>query len=318
MWNAVLGDGRSVGAITNGVHVPTWLGRDLRAALDRHVEAGFERHLLDMDFETAVLRVPDREIWDAHEKQKQRLVRLLRERVLDQWARHGRSPDELRALQNLLDPAVLLVGFARRFATYKRADLLLRDFDQLASIVADDQRPVQFLFAGKAHPADRPGQELICRISQSAHDPRLKGRVLLIENYDMRIARYMVQGVDVWLNNPRRPLEASGTSGMKAALNGGLNCSVLDGWWCEGFDPAHGWAIGDDRNSEDHEQQDRGDAEELYRVLREQIVPCYYERDADGLPRAWIGRMKLAIGRLTPRFSASRMVREYAERYYLA
>jgi len=320
MWNPVLaerGAGRKVGAITNGVHVPTWLGRDLRGLFDRHLEPRFERHLLEIDFETAVAAVPDRELWDAHVQQKQRLVRLLRERALDQWARHGRSPDELRALQNLLDPGVLLVGFARRFATYKRADLLLRDFDKLQRIVSNDERPVQFLFAGKAHPADRPGQELIQRIWQATNNPGLKGRVLLIENYDMRVARYMVQGVDVWLNNPRRPLEASGTSGMKAALNGGLNCSVLDGWWCEGYDPAHGWAIGESKDSSDHEQQDRGDAEDLYRILREQIVPCYYERDAEGLPGDWIRRMKLAIGRLTPRFSASHMVREYTERYYL-
>ncbi len=320
MWNRVLAEraeGRSVGAITNGVHVPTWLGRDLRATLDRHVEAQFERHLLEIDFAAAVAAVPDHEIWEAHVLQKQRLVRLLRERVLDQWARHGRSPDELRELQNLLDPGVLLVGFARRFATYKRADLLLRDFDQLQRIVSDDERPVQFLFAGKAHPADRPGQELIQRISQATNDPRLKGRVLLIENYDMRIARYMVQGVDVWLNNPRRPLEASGTSGMKVALNGGLNCSVLDGWWCEGYDPEHGWAVGESQDVADHEQEDRGDAEGLYGVLREQIVPCFYERDAEGLPRGWIRRMKLAMGQLSPRFSASRMVREYTERYYL-
>jgi len=320
MWDRIVGERgpeRRVLAITNGVHVPTWLGRDMRAALGRHVEAQFERHLLDIDFESAVRAVPDREVWEAHLKQKQRLVRLLRERALEQYARHGWSPDELRALGSLLDPDVLLVGFARRFATYKRADLLLRDFDKLREIVSHDERPVQFLFAGKAHPADRPGQELIQRIWQASNRPELKGRVLLLENYDMRIARFMVQGVDVWLNNPRRPLEASGTSGMKAALNGGLNCSVLDGWWCEGYDAAHGWAIGESEDAPDHEQQDRGDAEGLYRLLREQIVPCFYERDPEGLPREWIQRMKLAMGRLTPRFSASRMVREYTERYYL-
>ena len=320
MWNAVLaerGPDRHVGAITNGVHVPTWLGRDMRALLGRHLASDFEHRVLDIDFEAAVAAVPDRELWEAHVRQKQRLVRLLRERALEQYARHGRSPDELRGLGTLLDPEVLLVGFARRFATYKRADLLLRDFDRLRDIVSNDERPVQLLFAGKAHPADRPGQELIQRIWQAANRPELKGRLLLLENYDMGVARFMVQGVDVWLNNPRRPLEASGTSGMKAALNGGLNCSVLDGWWCEGYDPAHGWKIGEAEDTPDHEQQDRGDADMLYRVLREEIVSCYYERDEAGLPLAWIRRMKAAMGRLTPRFSASRMVREYTERYYL-
>jgi glycogen phosphorylase len=320
MWNAVLaerGPDRHVGSITNGVHVPTWLGRDMRGVLGRYLGPGFEQPLLDIDFETALAAVPDRELWEAHVRQKQRLVRLLRERALEQYARHGRSPDELRALGTLLDPQVLLVGFARRFATYKRADLLLRDFDRLRDIVSNDERPVQLLFAGKAHPADRPGQELIQRIWQAANRLELKGRLLLLENYDMGVARLMVQGVDVWLNNPRRPLEASGTSGMKAALNGGLNCSVLDGWWCEGYDPAHGWKIGEAEDTPDHEQQDRGDADMLYRVLREEIVSCYYERDEGGLPLAWIRRMKAAMGRLTPRFSASRMVREYTERYYL-
>ncbi len=214
---------------------------------------------------------------------------------------------------------MLLIGFARRFATYKRADLILRDLDALKRIVASADRPVQLLFAGKAHPADRPGQELIRRIWQTAQDPGLQGRLLFLENYDMRMARAMVQGVDVWLNTPRRPMEASGTSGMKAALNGGLNCSVLDGWWCEGYDPdpSHGWAIDAGGDAPDDEAADRGEAEALYRLLADEIVPCFYARDADGLPAQWIGRMKRAIGALGGRFSTARMVREYTERYYL-
>ena len=252
----------------------------------------------------------------AHVAQKRRLVERMRDRARSQFARHGRSPDELRRLDGLLDPDVLLVGFARRFATYKRADLILRTLDRLKRMVAAAEGPVQFLFAGKAHPADRPGQELIRRIWQATLDPQLQGRLLFIENYDMRVGRYLVQGVDVWLNNPRRPLEASGTSGMKSAMNGGLNCSVLDGWWCEGYDAAHGWAVGRD-NSEHDEQQDPIDAEDLYRVLEQEIVPCYYDRGEDGLPHGWIRRMKLAIGALSPRFSTSRMVREYTERLYV-
>jgi starch phosphorylase len=319
MWDHLRGDGFNVNGVehvTNGAHVPTWMGRDIRRLLERHIERGFERHLLDIDFAERIDAIPDRELWDAHCGQKRRLVRMLRERLLQQFARHGRSPDELRSLEDLFDPEVLLIGFARRFATYKRADLLLRDFDRLRQIVAGDDRPVQFVFAGKAHPADRPGQELIRRIWEASNNPELKGRVLFLENYDMRVGRNMTQGVDVWLNNPRRPLEASGTSGMKAAFNGGLNCSILDGWWCEGYDPSHGWTIGEAVGPGDAEEQDRLDAEDLYRLLSDEIVPCFYDRDPEGLPRGWILRMKRAIGLLTPRFSSSRMVREYAERFY--
>jgi len=315
MWNHLQGEHFNVGGVqhvTNGAHVPTWLGRDMRALLKKYVDERFEAHLLDIDFPGAMASIPDEELWEAHCSQKRRFVRNIRRRVLQQRARHGNSPDELRALEHLFDPDVLLIGFARRFATYKRADLLLHDFDRLRDLVATDDRPVQFVFAGKAHPADRPGQELIRRIWEASKNPELKGRVLFLEDYGMRMARNMTQGVDVWLNNPRRPMEASGTSGMKAAFNGGLNCSVLDGWWCEGFDPAHGWAIGD----ADGDQDDHADADALLRVLSDEVVPCFYDRDEQGLPRQWIQRMKLAMGQLIPRFSSSRMVREYTERLY--
>jgi starch phosphorylase len=249
--------------------------------------------------------------------QKRRLVDFARERVLEQLARHGRSPDELRTVQALLDPDILTLGFARRFATYKRADLLFRDAARLQAILTDPDRPVQVLFAGKAHPADRPGQELIRRIFEASLSPELRGRILFLENYDMGIARFLVQGVDVWLNNPRRPEEASGTSGMKAAVNGALNFSVLDGWWQEGYDTAHGWAIGRPLDYTDAAQQDRDDTASLMTTLAEEIVPAYYLRDRSGLPRSWIARMKTAIGLLVPRFSAHRMVRDYTSRLYV-
>jgi starch phosphorylase len=320
MWDDLQGERFNVGGvthITNGAHVPTWMGRDVRSLLTERVDPRFDQRLMEIDFLDRVRAIPHREVWEAHCTQKRRLVRILRDRVLKQLARHGRSPAELRALDHLLDPDVLLIGFARRFATYKRADLLLRDFNQLREIVARDDRPVQFVFAGKAHPADRPGQDLIRRICEASSNPELKGRVLFVENYDMRLARSLVQGVDVWLNNPRRPLEASGTSGMKAAFNGGLNCSVLDGWWCEGYDASHGWTIGDAaEDGGDEQHRNHVDAESMYRVLRDEIVPCFYDRDPNGLPAAWIERMKGAIGMLTPRFSASRMVRQYTEELY--
>ncbi|MCP3980119.1 MAG: glycosyltransferase family 1 protein [bacterium] len=317
MWNDLLHDGHTIEHVTNGVHVPTWLGPEVGRLLGRYVGPHVEERSLDPDFESAVNAIPDEELWDAHMAQKRRTVELSRANALQQRARHGRSPDELRETETLLDPDALLVGFARRFATYKRADLLLRDVERLKSMAGADGRPVQFLFAGKAHPADRPGQELIRRIYNASLDPELRGRLLFLENYDMTSGRFMVQGVDIWLNNPRRPQEASGTSGMKAAINGGLNCSILDGWWCEGYDPSHGWTIAEERD--DHgEHQDERDAESLYHVFEQQIVPCYYERDSNGIPVGWVHRMKAAIAQLTPRFSSARMVREYTDNFYLA
>jgi len=317
MWNHLLApQNRVVEHVTNGVHVPSWIGPEVGALL-RSRMGGLDPVMLGDGFAAAVGEISDDELWRAHAAQKRRLVRLIRQHALEQFARHGRSPDALRDLDHLLDPEVLLIGFARRFATYKRADLILRDLGRFKQVLGGSDRRVQFLFAGKAHPADRPGQDLIRRIWQASLDPDLQGRLLFLENYDMRIGRFMVQGIDVWLNTPRRPLEASGTSGMKAAINGGLNCSVLDGWWAEGYDAAHGWVIGNGEEDADPERQDDLDADSLYRTITEEVVPCYYDRDESGLPRQWIARMKQAIALLTPRFCASRMVREYAERLYV-
>jgi starch phosphorylase len=306
MWSHILDSGgqRRVEHITNGVHLPTWMGPEMGDLLRERLGPGFEYRVLEPGFADAVHSLPDAELWQAHKRQKQRLIEFVRDRVLQQFARHGRSPAELRALDRLFDPEVLLVGFARRFATYKRADLLLRDFEWLKRIAANKERPVQFLFAGKAHPADRPGQELIRRICQIALNGALQGRLLFVENYDMRVGRSFVQGVDLWLNTPRRPMEASGTSGMKVALNGGLNCSVPDGWWCEGYDPMHGWSVGSPAEVDDPGAQDERDSGALYRLLEDEIVSCYYRRDTSGLPTEWI-------------FCTQRMVREYAERFYL-
>jgi starch phosphorylase len=318
MWNKLLAaeNHGPVTSVTNGVHAATWIGPEVHELL-RAQFGEFEGDVSALPFDTALNAITDEELWQAHLVQKTRLVEVARDRLRDQLARHGRSPDELRDLDRLLDPEVLLIGFARRFATYKRADLLLRDMEQLKSIVRSADRPVQFLFAGKAHPADRPGQELIRRIWNATRDPELDGKLVFLENYDMRIGRYMVQGVDVWLNNPRRPLEASGTSGMKAAMNGGLNVSIYDGWWCEGYDAAHGWTIGPHEKQGDDGHEDHLDAVDLYRVLSDEVVPCYYDRDADGIPRAWIQRMRLAIATLSPQFAAARMVRDYSEGYYV-
>jgi starch phosphorylase len=321
MWKHLFPEGQAdaehVGAITNGVHTPTWMGPELGAMLRRRLGRDFGQRLLDPGFADEVLAIPDEDIWDAHTAQKGRLITLVRERVLQQLARHGRSPEDLRRVQTVLSPEALTLGFARRFATYKRADLIFRDLTRLTTLLRSATRPVQIVFAGKAHPADKPGQDVLRRIFEMSMSSELWGHVVLLENYDMRIARFLVQGVDVWVNTPRRPLEASGTSGMKAAANGALNLSVLDGWWAEGYDPTLGFAIGRTEEYGDPDAQDADDAASLYRVLEEDVAAGFYDRDAQGLPHAWIGRMKRSIARLAPRFSTERMVRDYAVRAYV-
>jgi starch phosphorylase len=233
-----------------------------------------------------------------------------------QSARHGRSPDELRGVEALLDPRALTIGFARRFATYKRAVLVLHDLDRLRKILTDPDRPVQMLFAGKAHPADRQGQDFIRQLFELAQG-EFRGKLVFIEDYDIEVARMMVQGCDVWLNTPRRPQEASGTSGQKCPINGGINCSILDGWWVEGFRGDNGWAIGQEILSATPAEQDAADATSLYRILEEETVPIFFEKDDDGLRRHWIRLMKASIASVVPQFSAHRMVRDYVEKSYL-
>lgn len=306
-----------IGHVTNGVHTPSWVGPEMGELLRLQPRGSMDSRILDPGFSESIIALPAADVWRAHQAQKKRLVSFARERALEQFARHGRSPGELRQVADLLDPEALTLGFARRFATYKRASLLFRDRERLLRVLTAPDRPVQILLAGKAHPADEPGRALIRDIFQASMSAGFNGRVLFLEDYDMRIARFLVQGVDVWINTPRRPLEASGTSGMKAAVNGGLNFSILDGWWCEGYDPSHGWAIGNGAQGGDPEQQDRDEAGSLYDVLEGEIVPCFYRRDASGLPEEWVGRMKRAIAQLAPRFGSARMMQEYAESLYL-
>jgi starch phosphorylase len=260
--------------------------------------------------------VSDADLWGAHRQQKRELLDFARRRLVRQFARHGESPGVLRELHAAFDPETLTIGFARRFATYKRADLLFHDEERLARILVDSERPVQLVLAGKAHPADRPGQKVIQRIFTLSRTAPLRGRVFILEDYDMRIARFLVGGVDLWLNNPRRPLEASGTSGMKAAMNGIPSISILDGWWDEAFDGRNGWAIGGRETLSDEAAQDEADATELYRLLEEEVVPRFYARDADGAPGDWIATMRAAIEAAIWQFSTARMLGEYVERLY--
>jgi starch phosphorylase len=288
------------------------LARELNADLDdldEETEVGpFWEHLAD---------VPTEDLWETHQREKLELAIFARRRLRSQFARHGEAPAVLDAIETALDPEILTIGFARRFATYKRAGLLFSDLDRLARILWHEERPVQVVFAGKAHPADRPGQQVIQEIFGRSRSERLRGRVFILEDYDIRIARYLVAGVDVWLNTPRRPLEASGTSGMKAAMNGAVNVSVLDGWWDEGWVGDNGWAIGGRETNPDEGAQDWSDAQDLYRILEEEIVPRYYDRDERGLPQAWVDLMRRSMAASLWRFSTTRMLHDYVEKMYL-
>jgi starch phosphorylase len=324
MWQPLFGiddaDQVPVDHVTNGVHLPTWLGREMQDLLRRHLGHDWQGQAHRRDAPERLAKIPGEELWQAHQAQKKRLGRFTVSRLRDQLARHGRSPEELREVESFFRPEALTVGFARRFATYKRASLVFTDPHELRRLISDEARPVQILFAGKAHPADRPGQELIQHIFQLSQQPPFRGRVFFLENYDMRVARMLVQGVDVWLNTPRRPLEASGTSGQKAGMNGALNCSVLDGWWPEAFaaeDP-NGWAIGRQEPLADVAQQDREDAHALYAVLAEEVVPTFFDRDERGLPPRWLRMMGRSIATIAPTFSSDRMVRDYVTKAYLA
>jgi len=318
-WEPVLGS-RAIVGITNGIHTPTWVGRSMRELYQRYLDADLD----DLDgpadsgrFWERVGRIPDRELWEAHQHQQLELAIYSRARLRAQLARHGEAPSVLTELDEALDPEILTIGFARRFATYKRAALLFTDIDRLSRLVWNEKRPVQFVFAGKAHPADRPGQQVIQSIFARSRSPELRGRVFVLEDYDMRTAKLLVRGVDVWLNNPRRLLEASGTSGMKAAANGILNLSVLDGWWDEGWTGDNGWAIGGREPGPDEAAQDWADAQDLYRILEEEVVPRFYDRTASGLPKAWLELMRRSVSTTIWRFSATRMLHEYSERLYL-
>jgi starch phosphorylase len=280
------------------------------------VDPPLDVDLNDPDATEGVRTVPDAELWAAHQQQKREMIGFLEGRLSRQFARHGESPTVLREVRGVLDPDALTIGFARRFATYKRADLLFTDEERLARILSDPDRPVQIVIAGKAHPADRPGQQVIQHIFGLSRSERLRGRVFVVEDYDMRIARFLVSGVDVWLNNPRRPMEASGTSGMKAAINGIPSVSILDGWWDEGFTGENGWAIGDRIPDGDDAAQDAADAAEIYRLLEDEIVPRFFDRSG-GVPTAWLETMRASIASALWQFSTARMLTEYVDRLYL-
>jgi starch phosphorylase len=305
--------------VTNGVHAGTWIGDGMRSLLERHLGKDWLDRAADPAVWAAVDQIPDEELWTTQLQMKEELVAYVRLRAARNLLQRGRLHPEMAQTAQLLTPTVLTIGFARRFATYKRADLIFSDLERAAKLLDHPQRPVQFIYAGKAHPQDVHGQDVIRRVIQASRHARLKAHVVFLEDYDIGVARELVAGVDVWLNNPRRPHEASGTSGQKAALNGSLNVSILDGWWCEGYqaDRDAGFTIGDEKELDDQAAQDKRDAESLYDVLEKEVVPIYYERDGRGLPRKWIARMKHALKSLGPLYNTHRMVSEYARRFYV-
>jgi starch phosphorylase len=310
-------DAVPIGHITNGVHVPSWLAPQMCRLYDRHLGVGWQSNSGEAKTWEEIENVDDGELWETHLSLKSQLLDFARRRAREQAERRSEAQETLHKLGRVLSPDALTIGFARRFATYKRANLVLADMQRLATMVNDPKRPVQFLFAGKAHPHDEPGKRVLQQIAQMMRDPKFADKFLFIEDYDINVGRYLVQGVDVWLNNPRRPLEASGTSGQKVVLNGGLNLSVLDGWWAEAYDGLNGFAIGGGRTHSNFDIHDSRDGDDLYRVLHDEVIPLYYKRDHDGLPRGWIKRMKRTIRTLGWRFNADRMVMDYTRKCYI-
>ncbi|MGC8810535.1 MAG: alpha-glucan family phosphorylase [bacterium] len=304
-------------SVTNGIHTPSYISDDMSRLFNRYLGRKWSEDPDNVKVWERVNQIPDAELWRAHERRRERLVAFTRQRLYEQLARKGAPQSDLQAASEVLNPEALTIGFARRFALYKRGDLIFKDPERLAKILNDPQKPVQIIFAGKAHPQDHEGKMVIKNIFHFAQRPEFRHKVAFIEDYDLNVARYMVQGCDVWLNNPRRPLEACGTSGMKAAANGALNMSVLDGWWAEGYHPDLGWAIGSGEEYEDYAYQNLVESQAIYDLLERHVVPLFYERGKDNLPRNWIKAMKKSMSTLTARFCAHRMLQDYTHHFYL-
>lgn len=306
-----------IGHITNGVHTNSWLASQMKTLYDRHFPIDWTDRVGSADVWQRISQVDPGELWEIHNTLKSVMISFVRRRLISQCRRRGENEAALEHARSVLDPELLTIGFARRFATYKRANLIFDDLDRIEAIINDSQRPIQLVFSGKAHPKDEPGKEYIRTIARLRHDPRFRDRVVFVEDYDVNVCRHLIQGVDVWLNNPRRPLEASGTSGQKVVLNGGLNLSVLDGWWAEAYDGSNGFAIGKGTSHASDDVTDVRDGESLLQVLENEVAPMFYHRDVDGLPREWIKRMINSISTCAWRFSSDRMVMDYAKHCYL-
>jgi glycogen phosphorylase len=316
IWAGLSSQERPVRAITNGIHVPTWMSLEMAALLDEYLPADWRDGVDDPSLWEAVSRIPDEKLWETRQALRTYLFAFLRERARQRWKEEHVTAARVVAAGTLLDPSALTIGFARRFTGYKRSELIFQNPERLVSILTAARRPVQLVFAGKAHPADETGKHNIQKVYRRAIDSMFAGRIAFVDDYDLHVAHFLVQGCDVWLNNPRKPLEASGTSGMKASINGVPHLSIGDGWWAEGYNGRNGWLIDGRPESADPEAVDAADAEALYQLLEREVVPTFYDRDAQGIPRRWCAIVRQAIMSVTPRFSARRMLKEYADAMY--
>jgi starch phosphorylase len=317
LWPEIKEDEVPISYITNGIHVPTWVAREMSRLYEKHLGQDVSKRYDDTNLRELVLGIPDEELWAVHQILKRKLIGAMVERARQCSTERECKARQVLAMGSLLDQDTLTIGFVRRFTAYKRPELIFHDVERLKRIVTDRWHPVQIIFAGKSHPADVPSKQLLHDVYTLATDREFQGRIAFVEDYDIHMAHYLVQGVDVWLNTPRRLYEASGTSGMKAAVNGVLHLSVRDGWWYEGYNGTNGWAIGDETEAHDPLVEDRSDAEALYRLLEEKIVPLYYQRDRNGMPHGWVHMVKEAVSSIVPRFCTRRVLKEYVEQLYI-
>ena len=317
VWPEIAANEAPIGYVTNGIHTCSWLAPRMKELFNKYLIPYWQDNMHKDQIWEKIRNVPDDKLWNIHNDRKVKLLRLVKENTYERLRRSGYSYEDINEIISKLNPNALTIGFARRFATYKRATLIFKDLERITEIINNSERPVQIIFAGKAHPADKEGQDLIRYIHQVSMMPQFKGKIFLLENYNIAMSRYLVSGVDVWLNNPRRPMEASGTSGQKASVNGVINFSVLDGWWAEGYTQNNGWTIGSNQEYDSYEAQDQADSQSLYRTLEEKIIPTFYERDKNGMPTKWIQLMKNSIITTGGKYSTSRMIVDYTKDYYM-
>lgn len=316
LYEGFLPEELNIGYVTNGVHYPTWTAKEWKELHLKYFGESFVQNQLDFDLWEKIYKVPDEEVWNTKKKLKLKMIDYIKERFAGNWIKRHENPKLIREVLSRLDPNALTIGFARRFATYKRAHLLFRNLDRLSKIVNNPERPVQFIFAGKAHPADKAGQDLIKYIVEISKRPEFLGKIIFVQNYDINLAKVLLQGVDIWLNTPTRPLEASGTSGEKGVMNGTIHFSVLDGWWVEGYKENAGWALPMERTYDVQDLQDELDAETIYNIFDDEIVPTYYDKNDKGYSEDWVAVVKNTIAQVAPNFTTTRMIRDYQDRFY--
>ena len=317
VWPEIAANESPITYVTNGIHTCSWLAPSLKELYNKYLIPYWQDNIYKDEVWENINNIPNQELWGIHQKRKQKLLDIVKENTTNRLRKSGYSYEEINEITSKLNPNALTIGFARRFATYKRATLIFKDLERITQILNNADRPVQLIFAGKAHPADKEGQDLIKRIHEISMMPQFKGKIFLLENYNIAMSRYLVSGVDVWLNNPRRPMEASGTSGQKASVNGVINFSVLDGWWAEGYNQENGWTIGTNAEFTSYEEQDIADSQSMYRTLEEKIIPTYYEKDENGISEKWMKIMKNSITSTGGKYSTSRMLVDYTNNLYI-